>query len=653
MKLKFKKSICAILSSVVAFTTFAGVATTASNCKALNVFAAENIVSVTESSGWLESAYIKWLPYGGANGYNVYCKKMGEDYVQLDKALIRKYDGFYRADALGLAKGEYVLKVVPIKDGIEKTDSAVESGILNVESYVREGFAFSEKSPYGYTTGGYNADGTIKAESEVVYVTNENKNTVTINGDSTKGVGINGILSYREKKKIKTPLVIRFIGKVEMPDGVENYMMRFMNTENITVEGVGDDATIHGWGFTTKRACNMEFRNLGIMWYGGVGGDGDSLSLDTENKNIWIHNIDFFYGAPGKDSDQAKGDGSIDLKAKSDYITVSYCHFWDSGKSCVAGGVWESKNPDDPQAKIFVSYHHNWFDHSDSRHPRCVAGSVHVYNNYYDGCAKYGIGSAVQSSVFVEGNYFRNVPRPMIIATQGSDVYQNDGSYSNKGTLSGQTGGMIKACNNYIVGAKRFVDQNTTPDAGQIDAYTVQSANEIVPDTVKAMSGGHCYNNFDTSEDMYSYNVDSPEQAKDKVVAYAGRLGGGDFKWVFDAAEDKNSDVIPELQNAITGYTSKLIKAYADNEFDVDDENNDTIESFVFGDADGNGMIDAYDSAEILQKVLDNSHELPLQAKTDDWLKYIDVDMDKSLTGADAACVLQKVLNSTYQFSAK
>ena len=26
----------------------------------------------------------------------------------------------------------------------------------------------------------------------------------------------------------------------------------------------------------------------------------------------------------------------------------------------------------------------NWFDHSDSRHPRCVAGSAHIYNNYYD-----------------------------------------------------------------------------------------------------------------------------------------------------------------------------------------------------------------------------------------------------------------------------
>ena len=560
MKGKIRKSICLALTSVMTMSAacFAPVENVSTG-SVINIYAADAAVQLTESGGWFESAYVKWNAFGNAQDYNVYYRKDSGSYVKIDRELIRQYKDFYRADVLGLTPGDYTIKVVPVVDGQENQTAASETGKLTVTEYVREGFAFSSKSPCGYTTGGYNKDGSVNPQSEIVYVTNENKNSVTINGDSTKGVGINGILAYREKNKIKTPMIIRFIGKVEMPEGVENYMMRFMNTDNITVEGVGNDATIHGWGFTTKRTNNMEFRNLGIMWYGGVGGDGDSLSLDTENKNVWIHNIDFFYGAPGKDSDQAKGDGSIDLKSKTDYITVSYCHFWDSGKSCVAGGVWESKNPDDPEAKIFVTYHHNWFDHSDSRHPRCVAGSVHVYNNYYDGCAKYGIGAAVQSSVFSEGNYYRNVPRPMIIATQGSDVYQSDGTYSDKGTLSGQTGGMIKSCNDYIVGAKRFVDQNTTPDAGQIDAYTVENSSDKVPSTVTAMSGGHSYNNFDTDSTMYSYAVDTPEQAREKVMKSAGRIDGGDFKWTFDAAQDTNSNVIPELQNAITAYQSELV----------------------------------------------------------------------------------------------
>lgn len=526
---------------------------------------ADNSVVITESGGWFESGHVKWQELSGYDGYNVYYKKVDDGlYTKIDDELIRIYPGFWRADVLGLAKGDYILKVVPKNGDHENESLASETGILSVENYRREGYAFFEGSPYGITTGGYLEDGTVNPNSDIVYVTNSNKETVTVGGDETKGVGLYGIMKYREAEKLETPMIIRYLGKVEMPKGTVDYMLGIKETKNITLEGVGDDGTAHGYGFTMKRACNIEVRNLGIMWYGGIGGDGDSLSLDTENKNIWLHNIDFFYGAPGKDADQVKGDGSIDLKQKSDYVTSSYNHFWDSGKACVAGGVWESKNPTHPEAKINITYHHNWFDHSDSRHPRCVAGNVHVYNNYFDGNSKYGIGAAVESSVFVDSNYFRNCPRPMIIATQGSDCW--DGSkYTDKGTLSGQTGGMIKSYNNTIIDAKRFYDQNTTPHEGQIDAYTVLSREEQVPASVKAMKGEWSYSNFDTNKDkMYNYEPDTPEVARDKVIASAGRMNGGDFKWEFDnSIEDSNSEVIPELQQAIINYESKLVSVPA------------------------------------------------------------------------------------------
>ena len=46
----------------------------------------------------------------------------------------------------------------------------------------------------------------------------------------------------------------------------------------------------------------------------------DGVSLDTKNCNIWVHNMDIFYGSTGGDSDQAKGDGALDCK-KSTFIT--------------------------------------------------------------------------------------------------------------------------------------------------------------------------------------------------------------------------------------------------------------------------------------------------------------------------------------------
>ena len=54
---------------------------------------------------------------------------------------------------------------------------------------------------------------------------------------------------------------------------------------------------------------------------------------------------------------------------------------------------------------------------------------------------------------------------------------------------------------------------------------------------------------------MYSYTVDSPEQAVANVRAYAGRLQGGDFKWTFDnSVDDASSDVNQKLKDALMAY---------------------------------------------------------------------------------------------------
>jgi pectate lyase len=175
-----------------------------------------------------------------------------------------------------------------------------------------------------------------------------------------------------------------------------------------------------------------------------------------------------------------------------------------------------------------------------------------VYNNYFDGNSKYGVGVTKGSSVFVEGNYFRNCKYPMLSSLQGSDIYENP-----KGGFSGEAGGIIKAYNNQIVGETRLVYANQ--DANQFDAYLASSRNEAVPSTYKTVSGGNTYNNFDTASSMYSYTPDSPEAAKDKVTAYAGRVDGGDFKWTFTDADDADHSINTELKDKIVNYTSDLV----------------------------------------------------------------------------------------------
>ena len=270
--------------------------------------------------------------------------------------------------------------------------------------------------------------------------------------------------------------------------------------------------------------------------------EGDSIGLQQENDHIWVHNCDFFYGEPGSDSDQAKGDGALDCK-KSTYVTFSYNHFWDSGKSNLLG------LSEDTTEGLYITYHHNWYDHSDSRHPRIRFYSAHVYNNYYDGNSKYGVGACLGSSVLVEGNYFRNCKKPMMISMQGSDT---------SGTFSKEDGGMIKAYNNYMIGQDSYIPYSK--DNESFDAYEVSSIDEKVPDSVTSLQGENTYNNFDTSSIMYTYEADSPEQAKEKVERYAGRLNGGDFKWEFNDSEDDESDALnKELKDALENYETNLL----------------------------------------------------------------------------------------------
>ncbi|MCR4943834.1 MAG: right-handed parallel beta-helix repeat-containing protein [Clostridium sp.] len=508
-------------------------------------------VFVVESKGDLETAYAEWQGVSNATGYNVYYKASGEEdnkYKQIDNELIRQYSSYFRADVIGLKEGNYTLKIVPIINGSEDKEKAAVTDSLSVKANNREGFAFSKESPNGTASGGYNDDGTVPSNAEIIYVTKDTANTVTNDvvtnskGTKTTCVGLTNILAARQKGYDKTPLIIRMVGEVKASDisGLNSSgYIQLKGCYNVTFEGVGEDATANGWGFLIRDVNNLELRNIGVMLF-----PDDGISLDTNNTNVWVHNNDIFYGTAGSDKDQAKGDGSTDVKGKSDYVTVSYNHYYDSGK-CSLCGMGDSE-------EFHVTYHHNWFDHSDSRHPRIRVGTVHIYNNYFDGNAKYGVGVTKGSSAFVEGNYFRNCKNPMLISRQGTDVF-----YDTKGTFSGEAGGMIKAYNNHIEGAKRLVYAND--DATQFDAYLASTRDEKVPSSYKTVSGGTNYNNFDTAASMYSYNVDSPEEAKEKVMSYAGRVNGGDFSWQFTEADDESYSLNADLMAKIKAYKSDVV----------------------------------------------------------------------------------------------
>ena len=510
------------------------------------------VIQITEAKGWQESAYLKWAPFEGASSYNVYV-----DGKKIDAQLIRQYASYYRADVLGLKAGTYSVKVVPVNaEGTEIAGANTASNLV-VKSYNREGFAHFKYDG----VGAYNNDGTLKAGAKVLYITAKTAKTVstTVNTGKPETItGLQSIIDAYSKGKDTTPIAFRIIGKVSLSDldhissSAEGLQIKGA-TMNMTFEGVGDDATVYGFGFLLREAESVEFRNFAIMRC-----LDDAMSLDTDNSHVWIHNMDLFYGKKGGAADQAKGDGTVDIKGDSKYVTVAYNRFWDNGKASMCG----MKSETGPN---YITYHHNWFDHSDSRMARVRTMSVHMYNNYYQHNDVYGIGATSGSSVFMESNYFDAVKRPIMSSLQGTDAMGD-------GTFSGEKGGLIKAYGNVFANKPdnfsyiTYADNNTS-----FDAYEVSAPSEQVPSSVKTLVGGTSYDNFDTNSSlMYAYSADKAEDVPSIVEGFygAGRLNHGDIDFVIPdetVVTNGHQQPWPALASILDAYTSGVVKVFGDS----------------------------------------------------------------------------------------
>lgn len=518
----------------------------------------EKGITITESKGWQESAYAKWTLLSDAKGYNVYVKGgQYADYTKVDQQLVRNYGSYGRVDVVGLKAGNYSLKVVAVDANGAETSAYGIADNLKVVNYDRQGFAHKGISD---GVGAYNNDGTLKAGAKVLYVTKNTFTTIkaSLNGEEYTGIG--NILLAKQKGKDVTPLAVRVIGEIKTANAGDQLKTdqkglllkgnSATTVMNVTIEGIGDDACFNGFGLGIINGTNVEVRNMAFF---NQGSSNDNMEIKG-TQHIWVHNNDYFYGEKGS-GDHGKGDGSLDSKDGASFCTFSYNHYHDTGKSNLCGMKKETVDN-------LICYHHNWFDHSDSRHPRVRTSSVHIWNNYYDGVAKYGVGVTMGASVFVESNYFRNTKYPMMISKQGTDA-------KGDGTFSGENGGVLKAYGNIFAEKSKYFSYITWKNSNtDFDAYEVDSPSETVPSSVVAKAGGTSYNNFDTdASKMYAYTPDAAVDVPAKVTGFygAGRLNQGDIHYTFNnATDDADYGRCAGLDNVLSSYKTGLVNIFGD-----------------------------------------------------------------------------------------
>lgn len=220
---------------------------------------------------------------------------------------------------------------------------------------------------------------------------------------------------------------------------------------NKTIIGAGSTATITGGGLNVSRVSNVIIRNLNIK---NSSDDGINVEYSTR---VWIDHNSF----------NNEYDGAVDIKRASDYVTVSWNRFFSHNKVALLGH--SDDNGAEDTGKLRVTYHNNYFDGTNQRHPRVRFGNpVHVFNNYYRGIGSYGVASTCGAGVLVEGNYFENVSDPFHrgegSSPVGSLVARNN-YFVNSG--SGQTGGSVASIPySYTLDAASGVKSIVTSGAG-------------------------------------------------------------------------------------------------------------------------------------------------------------------------------------------
>ncbi len=478
-----------------------------------------------------ECAALEWKETNSDACQVGYRRSGSSTYTYVDAPLIRAKDSATaRVDILGLLGGGSYDFLIRTSQGEQITAEK-----MSVSSYDRSGYAH-----FGYSdgVGAYCDDGTLKSGALVIYLTESNKNNVLnsayvdgkqvdisayMKNSQYKGIGellnnrrYNGTdcleVGIAKLCQVYGAVTIRVIGRVTAEQksdgtstmiGLTDYnskgnggsvgdngrMARMIDAKNLTIEGVGEDACIYGWGIHFIASGNggesFEVRNLRFEKYPedavGMEGQQDGSTLTVPVQRCWIHNNSFYpgYCANPAESDKAEGDGSCDFK-RGRYYTLSYNYFVDCHKTNLVGSS-------DSSLQYDITFHHNYWENCGSRIPLLRNANLHFYNNYIsnDITMEYGatgskLGLSYVSSVransflFAENNYYDGCKNPVLT----------------------QSGGVVKAYNNTYYAC--FEDDMSVK---------VSSREEKVSNSCKYAAGGIDYTSFDTDPKLFYYNT--------------------------------------------------------------------------------------------------------------------------------------------------
>ncbi|KAL3442294.1 pectin lyase fold/virulence factor [Aspergillus insuetus] len=231
----------------------------------------------------------------------------------------------------------------------------------------------------------------------------------SLNGGTTGGKGGRIVTAKKLDDLIRfaaatEPLIIRVDGMIKAkPFGFEVPVK-----SHKTIIGVGAKSGIEEGGLNINSQTNIIIRNLKIHGtydgknnWAGKEGDYDAIQVDNST-NIWIDGNHL----------TGMGDGLIDLRRDTDYVTVSKNRIEKHNK---AFGIGWTTNV---ISKITIN--DNFFHSTNVRNPSGDNMKYgHLYNNYYRNITGYGNYARGKSQLLIETSYFEDVFDPIVAGPDG------------------------------------------------------------------------------------------------------------------------------------------------------------------------------------------------------------------------------------------
>lgn len=536
------------------------------------------LISLKSCEGLNEQIYIS-LENVDDTTYTVFYKSMDEEYyTKLDDQLIIRSADKVECYILGIKAGKYKIK---IKAECGTAVATKEIDNIEVAAQDRSGYAHFNNNE---GVGAYNNDGTIKAGTKIVYVTNENKNTVTLEINGTEYVGLVNILQAQYKSD--TPMLVRVIGKIT------TNQWNYKNAEPRLFDNSNADPTFFENTFSTEYGENLANLIVKMKFNGGINGAGQTYNYKTTPDGL----TDVRITNGGTSTTIYKGSDFPALKGKTVYEDDSYynmlevkgsknitiegigtdAEFFQFGIGFEESSSIEIKNiaftnyPEDAlnflggNRSDLANYGGYWvhnctfnrgynaWDISGERDKYAGDGSVDFNNvssttlayNKFNECKKtmlFGSGDSSACMNFtMHHNYFYKVESRLPLS-RNSNIHSYNNYFDQcKNCSDIRVNSYLFSENNYFnsVSAPFKPSSSSAKSYGDVFVNSTSSGATIVTDRTKAVSisckpdGKTDYSNFDTNATLFYYDTEemksdvsfmlSGEDVPEFVTKYAG-----------------------------------------------------------------------------------------------------------------------------------